>query len=929
MSLVPGTRLGSYEIVRALGQGGMGEVYLARDTDLNRTVAIKVLPPDVTADPHRVARFEQEARAASALNHPNVCTIHALGRTEDRRRFIAMEFIEGETLRARLGRGRLSIHDALDIAMQIASALTAAHASGIVHRDIKPENVMMRADRLVKVLDFGLAKLTPSGMALAAHEPTRTMAATDPGSLVGTVGYMSPEQARGTDVDARTDIWALGVVLYEMVSGRAPFSGTTRSDVLVAILDREPAALTQHQPQVPPELQRIVGKALRKDPEERYQVMKDLLLDLKALRGELVASSSSGASVVVPTRAQRTSARWLALGVVALIALVSAGAWWWTRRTAPEPASTFVNRPLTRLTFGPGLQTDPTFSPDGRFIAYASDRSGNFDIWVQPIGGGDAVQVTRSSEHDTQPAWSPDGTTLVFRSERDGGALFTIPALGGNERQLASFGAHPMWTADSREVLFVAGAVPGEGLWPMRLHRVALDGSPPREVLRDFLAGGSWFWIAPHPDGRRISAWGAHERHGDGFFTVTLDGKDITASRIATEVPFQLVTNSRRRRFQWHPQGTALFVQADTSNVYNLWKINVKAQDLAWTSIERLTTGAGADVLGALSSDARRLVFGTHSESSRLWLFELGPTRLGTPRALTEQGSEATYGTLSKDGAYVAYVLGRQGTTREETWVAPVAGGAPELITTGGDSPVWSPDGRALVYSYLRVEGARVAGTRIVIRNLRGGERPASQQLTDRYFFPKQWTQSGWLLGVYGVPVPGHPEGDATRVALWPTMRRDAKEPERVLASHPSGSLWQPSISPNERWLVFVVHRWRDTPDKLGMFLAPAAGAPPERWTRLAADHAWPDKPRWARDGRTLYFISQRPSAYFNVWALRFDPDRGVPVGEPFPLTSFDSPSLYISPYLERAEMDVSARHIMLTMRSVAGSIWMLEGMDR
>jgi eukaryotic-like serine/threonine-protein kinase len=927
MSLASGTQLGSFEIVQPLGAGGMGEVYLARDRELNRSIAIKVLPPDVTSDPHRVARFEQEARAASALNHPNVCVIHALGRTDDGRRYIAMEYIEGETLRDRLLHGRLKLREALDLAIQIASALTAAHAAGIVHRDLKPENVMVRRDRLVKVLDFGLAKLS-ADPALAAQEPTRTMLATEPGSVVGTTRYMAPEQARGQAVDARTDVWAMGVVLYELVTGRPPFTGETRSDVLAAILDRDPRALAEIDPQTPRELQRIVGKALNKDPEERYQVMKDLMLDLKALRSDLAGLSSSGAATFAGRPPRRIGGRPLALAGLLLLVLTGTAAWWLTRRSdQPAMTTAVANRPLTRLTFGEGLQLDPTFSPDGRFIAYASDRSGNFDIWVQPVTEGEPVQVTRSPAHDMQPAWSPDGRTIVFRSERDGGGLYTVPALGGIERQVASFGLYPTWTTDSREVQFRSGTAPGEGLWSMRMHQVALDGTPPRELLRDFLREGTWFWIAPHPDGR-ISAWGHHRHRGQGFYTVDPGGKTVTVSRIAPGLPVAPVAlGPDRGRFLWHPAGSALLVQTQVSQVYNLWKVHVNPESLEWMAAERLTTGAGADVLGALSADGAKLAFGTHRESSRLWLFPLdvGGRSLGAGEPLTEDGAEAPHATFSPDGQWIGYNLTRQGTSRTETWITSLGDRRSEMIATGSAYPVWSPDAGSLAYVYPRASGDRWVETRLVVRPLEGGERAIGRTLEDRRFLPTQWTQPGPLLGVYITPGPLL---EVSKVALWPTTRADTAEPDRVLAEHPTGWLWQPQLSPNERWLTFLLQR-HDRQDTMEMFVAPADGGRPERWGRLVRDHAWPDKPRWSHDGRTLYFISRRPGTYFNVWGIGFDPERGVAVGEAFLLSSFDSPGFYVSQQLERAEMSVSPRQLALTMRSATGSIWMLEGVDR
>jgi eukaryotic-like serine/threonine-protein kinase len=302
MPLGPGSRLDAYELRQPLGAGGMGEVWLATEVRLGRKVALKLLPAELTRDPARVSRFEQEARAASGLSHPNVCTIHALGETSEGQHYIAMEYVEGETLRRRIGAGRLTIRESLDIAIQIASALVAAHANGIVHRDIKPENVIVRPDGFVKVLDFGLAKLTAPTDS-AAVEATQTAFRTEAGTVVGTVAYMSPEQARGQQVDARTDIWSLGVVLYEMVAGRSPFAGSSSSDVLAAILDREPAPLARFASDVPGELQRIVGKTLRKERGQRYQSVNDMLLDLDDLRRELTDRARTSALGAAPNDA--------------------------------------------------------------------------------------------------------------------------------------------------------------------------------------------------------------------------------------------------------------------------------------------------------------------------------------------------------------------------------------------------------------------------------------------------------------------------------------------------------------------------------------------------------------------------------------------------------------------------------------------------
>src|SRR5713101_606833 len=292
MTITAGIKLGRYEIRAKIGEGGMGEVYLAQDTKLDRKVALKILPAEVAAHPDRMRRFVQEAKTASALNHPGIITIYEIEQI-DSVNLIATEFIDGDTLRESVKNGPLKLGEVLEVAIQTASALAAAHAAGIVHRDIKPENIMLRRDGIVKVLDFGLAKLAerPPADSVDTEAKTKGLVQTEPGVVMGTVAYMSPEQARGLAVDARTDIFSLGVVIYEMVAGQAPFGGTTRSDLIVALLERDPPPLARFTPEAPAELERLVMKTLAKDREERYQTAKDLLIDLKRLKQKLVVDA--------------------------------------------------------------------------------------------------------------------------------------------------------------------------------------------------------------------------------------------------------------------------------------------------------------------------------------------------------------------------------------------------------------------------------------------------------------------------------------------------------------------------------------------------------------------------------------------------------------------------------------------------------------
>ena len=472
LRLVAGQRVSHYEIVAPIGEGGMGEVYLAKDLVLGRRVALKFLPEYLRSDPDRLRRFKQEARAASTLSHPNVCVIHEVGETDDGHPFITMEYIEGITLRQRLNEAPIDLEEALGIAIQISDALNAAHDAGVVHRDIKPDNIMIRGDGYVKVLDFGLAKLTEHRKGPNSTLST-LMIKSSPGAVMGTAAYMSPEQARGVTVDARSDIWSLGVVLYEMVSGHAPFVGSTPTDVVVAIVEKEQLAISEYVDHVPAELERIVRKALRKDSEERYQIVKEMGIDLRSLRRELQVDRSfspdrlsvtgrtatvgplSGKQRVINTdelkatrltmmgSARRFRSQWATtpgvIGLLALLTIVIAGSVFAYYRVlkrsdnAVTPAR-FQRIGVTKLTTN-GSALFATISPDGKYVAYIKAESGKESLWLRQVASAGNLELLPPRDgHYGGLIFSPDGNFIYYgytaEADRNSSEIFKVPTLG-------------------------------------------------------------------------------------------------------------------------------------------------------------------------------------------------------------------------------------------------------------------------------------------------------------------------------------------------------------------------------------------------------------------------------------------------------------------------------------------------------------------
>src|SRR4030095_5142315 len=581
-NLTQGESIRHYRVMRAIGTGGMGEVYLAEDKRLGRKVAIKLLHSSVATQTNRLRRFEREARAASALNHPNLCTIYEVGEMEDGQPYIVMEYIEGMTLRQRMNHGQMLLPEVLDIATQVGSALTAAHQAGIVHRDVKPENITLRPDGIVKVLDFGLAKLTEQRRDTDSTMPTQIRTQTETGMIMGTVRYMSPEQARGYPVDARTDIWSLGVVIYEMTAGLVPFDGATNTDVVVSVLEREPAPLMDHLPQVPPELDRIVTKALRKNREQRYRTIKDLCLDLKNLARELKlkgttpsATEFEGAQTIKldritkdegglrgvlhtsPAHANFTSHLTgatkpyqrlvtLALVGVAFVTILMFTFWspalrkFLQNRRDNTSTSAFPLRVVPFTSFL-GREDHADFSPDGNEIAFVwgGEKSDNPDVYVKSLSGERPLRITSDPAIDILPAWSPNGQKIAFVRIAEGRfTVYTVPSLGnGAERKLLTLSAPTQKISWSPDGKFIAVSDKDAGHESAAVFLFSPDTgekhrltSPPANIYGDFCPTFS-------PDGQSLA-----------FIRATSQiTADVYVMRAAGGEAKQLTTDSRLR----------------------------------------------------------------------------------------------------------------------------------------------------------------------------------------------------------------------------------------------------------------------------------------------------------------------------------------------------------------------------------------------
>ncbi len=889
-----GQSLGSYLVLSKLGEGGMGEVFRARDTRLGRDVALKFLPDDLAADPDRRARFDREARALAALNHPGIVSIYAI-ETEGGQPFIAMECVEGRVLTDVIPKGGLPLDRLLAIATQVAGAVAAAHTHGIVHRDLKPANVMVGPRDLVKVLDFGLAKALDANASRATAEtvaPAQDI--TGEGRILGTVAYMSPEQAEGRTVDARSDIFSLGVLFYEMAVGERPFKGDTSLSVLSAILRDTPTPLLEVNPSLPRELARVVRRCLAKDPDDRYQSAADLRSDLDDLRqasnaGELRLPSSLSAPSQAPSR------RWTLAAGLAVAALSGvAGVAWRGSSAAVVPAAPRMT--FSRLTLLDGVAREPMISPDGKWVVYVSDVSGNPDVYLQSTTGQTAINLTKDSPAaDTAPAFSADGERIAFRSERDGGGLFVMGRTGESVRRLTKSGIQPAWFPDGRRLAFGSSqgqtpTVEGRGGGISELWTVDTTGGEPQRLYR-----GDAVQPRVSPNGRRIAFWAMQTN--EDFTGFASSNRDVWTVAIDGTNPVRVTTEEANDwNPVWSPDGTALYFLSNRSGSMNLWRVSIdEATGVTTGEAQALTAPASYIRHFSLSADGHLGTYANWTTTNNL-----ARIRIDARTAVTQGSAEAiTTGPRDFRGFDVngagQVVLMTNITQQEDLLIAGAGSGLRHLLNDRyrDRSPRWTTDGRQVFFYSDRGQNNELYSI--------DGDGGGLRQLTDtggKRFYPVPSRDGANLLAA-----------DITSYELFVYDARDfSKAPDRLPPLPPElrgGSFLPLDWSPDGRYLSgtagpnvwvysFETRAYRRVgtggaftaqwfPDgrrllinRQGRVYAIDVETGAEREV-LAIDGEVIGTARLSPDGNWLYFL--HGSASGDIWTVRFDHDAAAAAG--------------------------------------------------
>ena len=886
-----GKTVAHYTILEKIAAGGMGVVYKAEDTILGRFVALKFLPDEVARDGDALERFRREARLASSLNHPNICTIYEIVE-QDGQTFIAMEFLQGQALSSLIARKPLDTNRALDLGIEVTDALEAAHSVGVIHRDIKSDNIFVTEKGHAKVLDFGLAISAQRALrsGVGANDATSLESAgphlTAPGTTIGTVAYMSPEQALGEELDARTDLFSLGVVLYEMTTGVLPFRGATTAAIFNAIINQPAIPPSQVHRGVPPKLEEIISKALEKSRELRCQSAAELNADLKRLRREIEFKAVTPTAGVVPQPMARRGA-WWAVGISLLAALLVG---YFFVRNQLGGSHSLAAAKLLQLTTTGGRQEFAAWSPDGKSIAYSNEINGFKKIFVKPLQG-EPKQLTAGNLDDIQPRWTPDGSQLLFvRSNQargklepgdvfgkyDGGDIWREDMASGKAEKFLDNAFNPSFSPDGKLL-----AVDSSWAGPRRIWIVDREGHNPQQVTSENSEAVDHLQPNWSPDGNNI----------------VFQNKEQTKFSIkVVSVANHTITPLTDGRFHdlnpvWSRSGKYIYFSSDRGGGLNIWRIRVSEAGQPRSAPQQVTMGPGQDVQLATSPSGNQLAFSILRQNADLWRLPVAPQTgmpTGPPEEVLASSREDSRGSWSPDGRQVAFNSDRAGDMN--IYVHSLLDGSNRQITKGpgGDfQPQWSPDGKQLVFFSSRSGNTDIWLVNLATNSLT--QLTSDPALEINPFFSPDGTHVAFQsdrsgrLEVWVMNADGKNQLQLTRTGVMGHFLRWSRDGENILFRCPCGGKPQTlqvslradepvpmnseiaggshmSFSPDYSLIMDVVgHKT--------LWVTPVTTGKPAKVYEFSDRESRIDYPVWSPDGKWILFDRFRPQGG-DIWAI-------------------------------------------------------------
>lgn len=812
MGIASGTRLGPYEIIAPIGAGGMGEVYRAKDTRLNRTVAIKILPSHLSANPDLRQRFEREARAVSSLSHAHICTLHDIG-NQDGTIYLVMEFLEGESLADRLTKGPLPLEQTLRYGVEIADALEKAHKQGIVHRDLKPGNIMLTKSG-AKLLDFGLAKIAAEKTESALSDVATEGNLTAEGTILGTIQYMAPEQLEGSEADSRTDIFALGTVLYEMITGKKAFTGKSKASLIGAIMSTEPLPLSNIQPMTPRSLDRLVKICLAKDPDARWQTAHDVMLELQGI-SESISQPEAFPAVNLPPKKWQWAA-WAVAGICALGMITLATAFWMRGKsdTQNQVIQLSIVPPNENAFFtgsGPSV-----VSPDGNYMAFLNNADGRRTLWVRALNEPDARELP-GTEYTNTPFWSPDSRTLGFFSR---GRLMKITISGGRPQILCDVQLSRGGSWGSSGIIIFADRT--------GIFQVPESGGTPKSVTRLNQSLGEISHRFPCflPDGRRFLFLSRITLKNQAIFIGSLDSNET-----------RLVMNAGSKAvyalpgFLLYSKDGALMAQAVDPK-----SLQLKGEPFQMPK-QKVNSGSSGQVAISASDNGVLAYWGGNVSDVRLTWFDRKGLTHGTV-GLSMPGAEARYHRISPDETQVAWVRSDPDLLTSDIWITDIVRNVSSRLTSDpqfDEAPTWSGDGKSIAFGRdVTFGGAMSSGVILVVPSsgvgaeelmFKGGYYLTDWSMDGKLFLGQKYEKRNdlWILPTFGDRTP------------YPFLQTEFDE-------------FQGTFSPDGRWIAYTSNQSGDY--EVYVQPVPASG---KKWRISASGGA---QPRWRRDGKELFYLS-------------------------------------------------------------------------